>query len=312
MIKNIFIELYKKYTSKIISKENYIDLAYKNHDLLFDYADYIKFTDIKSISITDTEVKMLSRREEIIMLCKRNEKRLVPLEILNFKNYEGDFFDFYLDLIKKIKIVFDIGANIGWYGLNAAKQNKKIKVYAFEPIKETFDYLVKNIRINELKNIIPNNIGLSNKNSTVSFFVNPEHSGSASEKKITDKSINRVKVTLRKLDDYCVDNKIIKIDLIKCDVEGAELFVLEGGKNVFQKFKPILLIEILRKWAKKYNYHPNDIIDLMKSFGYLCFTTDSGKIKRIVKITEQTKTTNFIFFHKTKHKNLIKKYENFK
>lgn len=308
MTKNIFIELYKKYTSKIISKENYIDLAYKNHNILFDYADYIKFTDIKSISITDTEVKMLSRREEIIMLCKRNEKRLVPLEILNFKNYEGIYFDFFLILIKEAKIIFDIGANIGWYGLNAAKQNKKIKVYAFEPIKETFGYLVKNIKINQLKNIIPNNIGLSNKNSTVSFFVNPEHSGSASEKKITDKNINRVKVTLRKLDDYCVDNKIIKIDLIKCDVEGAELFVLEGGKNVFQKFKPILLIEILRKWAKKYNYHPNDIIDLMKSFGYLCFTTDSGKIKRIVKITEQTKATNFIFFHKVAHRNYINKY----
>jgi FkbM family methyltransferase len=168
--------------------------------------------------------------------------------------------------------------------------------------------LVKNIRINQLKNIIPNNIGLSNKNSTVSFFVNPELSGSASEKKITDKNVSRVKVTLKKLDDYCVDNKITGIDLIKCDVEGAELSVLEGGKNVFKKFKPILLIEMLRKWAKKYNYHPNDIIDLMKSFDYLCFTIDTGKLKQVVKVTELTKETNFIFFHKVVHHNFIIKY----
>jgi len=313
MTKNIFVSLFKKYTSKLITKEKFIDLAYKNHDILFDYADYINSTDIKSIVITDAEVKMISRRNKIIMTCKRNDKRLVPFEILNFKNYEGIYFDFFLDLIKEAKIVFDIGANIGWYSLSAAKQNKKMKVYAFEPIKETFDYLIKNIKINQLKNIISKNIGLSNKNSTVSFFVNPEHSGSASEKKITDKNINRIKVILKKLDDYCVENKIDRIDLIKCDVEGAELFVLEGGKNVFQKFKPILLVEILRKWAKKYNYHPNDIIDFMNTYNYLCFTIDYiGRLKRIIRVNEKTKATNYIFFHKVLHSSLIKKYETYK
>lgn len=309
---NIFIKLYKKYILKVISKENYIDLAYKNHDILFDYADYIKFANIKSIFISDGEVKVQSRKEEIIMLCKRNDKRLVPLEILNFKNYEGDYFDFYLDLIKKTNIVFDIGANIGWYSLSAAKQNKKTKVYAFEPIKETFDYLIKNIRFNQLKNIIPNNIGLSNKNSTASFFINPVHFGSASEKKITENNTKRIKVDLKKLDDYCQKNKINKIDLVKCDVEGAELFVLKGGIKVIKNLKPIILIEMLRKWSKKYNYHPNDIIELMKSLNYLCFTLEGRKLKRIKTITEKTKETNFIFFHQIKHSILIKKYENFK
>ena len=95
MTKNIFVSLFKKYTSKLITKEKFIDLAYKNHDILFDYADYINSTDIKSIVITDAEVKMISRRNKIIMTCKRNDKRLVPFEILNFKNYEGIYFDFF-------------------------------------------------------------------------------------------------------------------------------------------------------------------------------------------------------------------------
>jgi len=310
MGKNIFTELFKKYTSKLITKEKFIDLAYKNHDILFDYADYIKFTGIKSISITDTEVKTISRREEIIMLCKRNDKRIASFEILNFKNYEGIYFDFFLDLIKEAKIVFDIGANIGWHSLNTAKLNKKLKVYAFEPIKDTYNYLVRNIKLNKLNNIIPNNIGLSDKNAIVHFYVNPELSGSASEKKITDFNTNRIKVTLKKLDDYCADNNIFKIDLIKCDVEGAELFVLKGGKKILEEFKPIIFVEMLRKWAKKYNYHPNDIINFMKSLDYLCFTVDTGKLKRINIVTDSTKATNFIFLHKIKHNKFINKYAN--
>src|SRR3989344_8881498 len=125
MNKNIFIDLFNKYTSKLITKKRYIDLIYRNHDVLFDYADYIKFTDIKSIVITDAEVKMTSRKKKIVMLCKRNEKRIVPFEILNFKNYEGMYFNFFLDLTKEAKIIFDIGANICWNSLNAAKLNKK-------------------------------------------------------------------------------------------------------------------------------------------------------------------------------------------
>lgn len=308
MNRNILVDLYKKYSYKLITKEKFIDLAYKNHDVLFDYADYIKFTDIKSIVITDAEVKMISRKKEIIMLCKRNEKRIVPLEILNFKIYEGVYFDFFLDLAQETKIIFDIGANIGWNSLNAAKLNKKLKVYAFEPIEDTYSYLLKNIKLNQLENVIPNKIGLSDRNGTAYFFVDPEHSGSASEKKITDKNVNRVKVTLKKLDDYCIKNQINRIDLIKCDVEGAELFVLKGGKILLEKFKPIIFIEMLRKWAKKYDYHPNDIIKFMKSFDYLCFTIDTGKLKQIKKVTELTKATNFIFFHRVVHRNNINKY----
>jgi len=309
MFNNIFVEFFNKYTSKLITKEKFIDCAYKNHNILFDYANYLKFTDIKSISISDDEVKMISRKEEIVLLCKRNDKRIVPFEIINFKNYEGEYFNFYLNLIKKAKVVFDIGSNIGWYSLNAAKINKKIIIYAFEPIKDTYDYLIKNIKLNQLNNIIPNNIGLSDKNATVNFYVNPEISASASEAKITNFNTKRIKVTLKKLDDFCDDQKISIIDLIKCDVEGAELFVLKGGKKIIEKFKPIIFIEMLRKWEKKYNYHPNDIIDLMKSFNYLCFTIDTGKLKQIAKVTEVTKATNFIFFHKIRHDNCIKEYE---
>ncbi|MFA6081586.1 MAG: FkbM family methyltransferase [Patescibacteria group bacterium] len=308
MIKNVFIELYKKYTSKLITKEEYIDLAFKYHNTLYDYADYLSQTDIESIHISRNEVKMTTKKEKLILTYPRNDKRIAPFEVLNFKNFEGDFFSFYLQIIKNAKVIFDIGANIGWHDLCAAKLNKKVTVHSFEPIKESFKFLLKNIKVNNLKNIIPNNFGLSNKTTTAIFYVNPYLSASASERMITDQNVKKVKVILKKLDDYCLNKKIKRIDLIKCDVEGAELFVLQGSVNTLKKLKPILLIEILRKWSLKYNYHPNDILKLMDSLDYLCFTIYSGKMKRIFKVTEMTKATNFIFFHKIKHHKYINKY----
>lgn len=309
MTKNIFVELHKKYTSKLISKDEYIDLAYRNHKILFEYADYLKKTEVASISILDKEVKMTMRKDNIILVCPRNDLRAAPFETLNFKNFEGEFFNLYLELIKKAKVVFDIGANIGWHDLYAAKKFKKIKVYSFEPVKETFDYLVKNIKINNLSNVIPNNIGLSNKNSISTFFVNPNLLASASEKKITEANVKKVKVKLIKLDDFCTREKISKIDLIKCDVEGAELFVFKGGVDIIKKTKPVIMTEMLRKWSKKYDYHPNDIINFFKNLNYECFTIEKNKLKKVVNITEKTKATNFIFFHKIKHCKHINKYD---
>ncbi|MFA6533103.1 MAG: FkbM family methyltransferase [Patescibacteria group bacterium] len=308
MIKNVFIELFEKYNSKLITKEEYIDLAFKYHNTLYDYADYLPLTDIESIYISKKEVRMTTKKEKLILTYPRDDKRIAPFEVLNFKNFEGDFFNFYLQIIKKAKVIFDIGANIGWHDLCAAKLNKKLEVHSFEPVKESFEYLLKNIKINNLKNIIPNNFGLSNKKTAAIFYVNPHLSASASERMITDQNVKKVKVVLKKLDDYCLNKKIKRIDLIKCDVEGAELFVLQGGMDTLKKLKPILLIEMLRKWSVKYNYHPNDIIKLMKSFDYLCFTIYSGKIKQILKVTETTTATNFIFFHKIEHNKYINQY----
>ena len=308
MIKNVFLELFKKYNSKLITKDEYIDLAFKYHNTLYDYADYLPHTDIESIHISKNEVRMTTKKEKLILTYPRDDKRIAPFEVLNFKNFEGDFFNFYLQIIKKAKVVFDIGANIGWHDLCAAKLNKKLEVHSFEPVKESFEFLLKNIKINNLKNITANNFGLSNKKTTAVFYVNPHLSASASERKITDQNVKKVKVILKKLDDYCLNKKIKRIDLIKCDVEGAELFVLQGGIDTFEKLKPIFLIEMLRKWSVKYNYHPNDIIKLMKSLDYLCFTIYSGKMTEILKVTETTKATNFIFFHRAKHGKYISKY----
>ena len=63
---------------------------------------------------------------------------------------------------------------------------------------------------------------------------------------------------------------------------------------------------MLRKWTKKFHYHPNEIIDLLKNIGYGCFKITQGcLLNEVFEINENTIETNFVFLHKEKHNSLI-------
>ena len=71
---------------------------------------------------------------------------------------------------------------------------------------------------------------------------------------------------------------------------------------------------MLRKWSKKFKYHPNEIIQFFSKIGYECFKiskhVDKKKfiLKKVTKISSVTRETNFLFIHRTKHVKIIKKY----
>jgi FkbM family methyltransferase len=71
-----------------------------------------------------------------------------------------------------------------------------------------------------------------------------------------------------KIDDYIVQNKINKIDLIKIDIDGYELEALQGMKNILKNFNPYFLIEINHA-AKTRNTTEQQIINYMESYNYV-------------------------------------------
>lgn len=295
------IETIESYKSKKISKQEYIDAMYTFHAHLFDYTKVIPHTDIEKIEIVDNKIIITFRESGIKLSCQKPDKRIAPMEVLNFNYYEKENSDMIFRLIEQEFNVFDIGASIGWYTLNIAKQFDRAKVLAFEPIFSTFDQLKQNVKINSLNNITIYNFGFSNQETKLTFYLEPESSVSASAANISNKSdVEKVTCCVKKLDDF-VNNYGIKPDFIKCDVEGAELHVYQGGIETINRYKPIVFTEMLRKWSAKFNYHPNQIIDLLSNIGYKCFVVKDNYLSEIHRMDGNTLETNFFFLHMNKH-----------
>jgi hypothetical protein len=100
------------------------------------------------------------------------------------------------------------------------------------------------------------------------------------------------------------ENKL-QVDFIKCDVEGAELFVFQGAIETLRDQKPVIFTEMLRKWAAKFNYHPNQIISLFTELGYQCYFSQENLLRKFSLMNDETEQTNFFFIHPERHKSLI-------
>jgi FkbM family methyltransferase len=139
----------------------------------------------------------------------------------------------------------DIGAHIGKYTIRAGmKIGKEGKVVAIEPDKDNFDLLVRNIEANGLQNCVALNLAAYRADTEVNLFL---ASTSREHSIMEDFGKGSRKVTARALDSVLEEIGIEKVDLIKIDVEGAELEVLEGLENTLTKQNPLLIVEILKR-----------------------------------------------------------------
>ena len=117
--------------------------------------------------------------------------------------------------------------------------------------------------------------------------------------------VERVTVHLETLDAMAT-NVGGNIDFVKCDVESAELFALRGARETLVRDRPALFVELLRKWAAPFGYHPNGAIDLLEGIGYRTFVSrDAGRPASFGRVAERTVAANYVFLHPTRHQSVI-------
>lgn len=150
-------------------------------------------------------------------------------EIWYYKYYNPKGFE-----INNNDIVFDIGANNGYFSLYAAKKGKKI--YAFEPLPKLCNKIRETIQINKVGNVVLENIGIAEEKGELSFFESHIHNGCHSLFK-RDESDTEIKIKINSLENYCNENNIKKIDFLKLDCEGAEYQIFESLSEDFLRKK---------------------------------------------------------------------------
>jgi len=241
---------------------------------------------------------------EIIIITKDTTKFIYTpdsyqtLDIEFGKKWEETELNLFKKYLTRSGIFIDVGSHIGWYAINLAV-TKNVKVFAFEPSTENFEVLLKNIKLNHLEDvIIAEKKALGDKTKKTKFTKSDQLGNRILPSKTSlDHAYELVEMAT--LDSYVKLKNLKNIQGIKCDIEGAELFMLEGAKRTIEKYHPYILLEIQQEWTQRYGYDANRIFSFMEKLGYkyLCIT-DSGKIKKPTQRSKElTQSHNFFFYY---------------
>lgn len=175
-----------------------------------------------------------------------------------------------VSLLKPGSVFYDIGANIGFFTIIAAKYvGENGKVYAFEPLPDNVKAIRHNVALNNFSqvDVIPK--AVSNHFGTEKFLVAEFSGGSSLESgDMPPDFVNEIYVDVVTIDDFLETEKTSPPDVVKIDVEGAEIGVLEGMSETITKIHPVVIYEIDDHDQKNYDRKQQECERFLSIHGY--------------------------------------------
>ncbi len=197
-------------------------------------------------------------------------------------------------------VIFDVGANVGDWTKTVLDIVPNAIVHCFEPGHSTYNKLEQNI---DSKNVVLNNFGLGSANEEKEFYIFDNDSTVNSlylRDELVDKNkVVTEKVAIKKLDDYCFDNKIEKIDFLKIDVEGNEMEVLKGAERMLKE-KNINIIQL--EYGGTYidaGIFLKDVFDYFNNYSFSFFKILPDRLDKVqyVKDLENFQYCNYLIIN---------------
>jgi FkbM family methyltransferase len=181
----------------------------------------------------------------------------------------------------------DVGANIGFFTLLGSRiVGSNGTVTSFEPSKNVFQKLSKNVSVNGVKNVVLHNAAVSDTTDEVILYLGPtSHSGITSLRPLGehDGSTERTERINTVTMDSIFVNSVIRPRLLKIDVEGAEFRVLNGMKSILggnPRERPYVIFEFSPGYLQGMGDSAEVLISLLDSHGYDTYVIGSqGKLE---------------------------------
>lgn len=194
-------------------------------------------------------------------------------------------------------VVFDVGANLGWYALNSAQVvGSSGQVYAFEPNPAVANWASENCCLNHLTNVKIEKIALADKTSTLEFYIG-DNFGSLVKKvaRLDSRKIKRISVPVTTVDDYIKGLSIKKVSLIKIDAEGKDFEVLRGAVQTLKQYHPYLIVEVFGlSWDTDVG-RDKEILAYLEKLGYQAYAFVQGGLQHYNPRNGQPQIINLFF-----------------
>lgn len=194
--------------------------------------------------------------------CNRHDM-YVGASLIRYGEFSEHEAALFRRLIPVGGVAIDAGANIGALTVPLAQHvGEEGRVYAYEPQRLAFQLLCGNVALNSLANVVARQAALGAARGTIAVpFLDPNATnnvGGVDLRQSYDGAPTET-VPLKPLDDF---GMLTRLDFLKADVEGAELDVLIGARELITAHHPILYLEADRQ------EHLNAILDTLRVYGY--------------------------------------------
>lgn len=229
--------------------------------------------------------KMLERREQLIDDLFGKYKILLNL---NHHDLESSFYYFiperyehetqrYIkEVVGENMLTMDVGAHLGLFTiLLADRVGPNGKVYSFEPATRNYDRLTLNLNLNQLPQVVPIKMGLSQASGRARLILNERSSAGDFLEEVSIRNnaalspaVLTEEVQTITLDQFVNEHQIGKIDLIKIDAERSEDLILEGAKKTLSSGIAVRIICEINSSHSKVTVGQDRVRNVFYAYGY--------------------------------------------
>jgi len=231
------------------------------------------------------------------------------------KIHEPATTNLFKKLLKKGDVVIDLGANIGYFTLLAARLvGERGRVYAFEPEPVNFKFLKKNIELNNYSQVEAYQMAVAEKSGKTRLYICSYDSGHHTINQfngIKDYSRGRevekkwIEVETTSLDKF-LEGREKRVDLIKMDIEGAEPMALSGmDKTLKENTNLKMIIEFFPLLIRKMGFSPEEFIQkLLEVYKFSIFIIPGDYDAKTEKLIEIKNSQDLLSLCKNKEDHL--------
>lgn len=199
-------------------------------------------------------------------------------------SYENEKRIAFEKVVNSGHIVFDVGANVGYYSLLASiLVGPKGMVYSFEPVPKNIYFLKRHIQLNNIRNIVLIEAAVSDRNGSSTFISDKNTKRSRCIGKLSPNGNIIVKTV--SLDRLFEQGDIPIPKYIKIDVEGAEMLVFLGARKILSKFHPTIFL------ATHGDLIHQECCDFLESMGYEIDSIDGKDVRKSQEIIASSQYT---------------------
>jgi FkbM family methyltransferase len=219
-----------------------------------------------------------------------------------FGSYELPTIHFLEKALKPGENVLDVGAQVGYTALVFSKIiGEKGRVFAFEPEKANYESLQKNFALNNLTNIETFKKAVAETSKTLRLYLSNDNNAGAHSTVFNDRTLKSDYEEVEAITIDSIMQQLPKISCIKIDVEGAEIDVIDGAKELLKRDSPFIVAELSAELQNVRGLSVGQFKErLFKEFGYSPFTIEESGLLKSTPLNSFHFHDNIVFLPNTR------------